>query len=538
MIFNKIIKNVKYYLLVFIVLFIGVFLLHNLLENNNTLEQQKIEQKLKEEHANAINSAKAGLQVYATIVSSIKSYTKNEATFPDEYQLQKYLNDLLKDINFKDSILISHVGTDHTFKYVITPNQIDPKKLKGVSTKTFIAKKKIAALDGLMQSEDIELFPPINLREGWAGFPFDFSARNNKNEILGYVAPVINVKYLLDYFYENNDAETYVHKFIVNDSIDFTREAVYNDTEIFNVAKDAEYYKNFNVKDSDYIYSSMELFGLTLKIGSAYKVKPLVNKRSSNLAYAWYGIISLLVLLSLYQFLKNRALNNSLQSANDLVLHKNKALEGNLLKIQTLIKEIHHRIKNNMQMVSGILLMQEDEYEDENIKKALRDSQNRIQSMSLVHEKLYANATLKEVNTKEYIEQLLMYVEDTVKYKALELHKEIVIIQELYFDGDTSSDLGLIINELVTNSFKHTFREGRNNKLRIEIIKEGAFYKLIYKDYGKGLADNFDFKGAKTLGMQLITILTDQLGGRLEYKKSPDSTFVIYFKPLEKSFKA
>ena len=131
-----------------------------------------------------------------------------------------------------------------------------------------------------------------------------------------------------------------------------------------------------------------------------------------------------------------------------------------------------------------------------------------------------------------------MYVEDTVKYKALELHKEIVIIQELYFDGDTSSDLGLIINELVTNSFKHTFREGRNNKLRIEIIKEESFYKLIYKDYGKGLADNFDFKSAKTLGMQLITILTEQLGGRLEYNKSPDSTFIIYFKPLEKSFKA
>lgn len=538
MIFNKIIKNVKYYLLVFIVLFVGVFLLHNLLDNNNALEQQKIEQKLKEEHANAINSAKAGLQVYATIVSSIKSYTKNEATFPDEYQLQKYLNDLLKDINFKDSILISHVGIDHAFKYVITPNQIDPKKLKGVSTKSFISKKKIAALDRLMQSEDIELFPPINLREGWAGFPFDFSARNNKNEILGYVAPVINVKYLLDYFYENNDAETYVHKFIVNDSIDFTREAVHNNTEIFNATEDAEYYKNFDVKDRDYIYSSIQLFGLKLRIGSAYKVKPLVDKSSTNIAYAWYALISLLVLLSLYQFLKNRALNNSLHDANDLVLDKNKALEGNLLKIQTLIKEIHHRIKNNMQMVSGILLMQEDEYEDENIKKALRDSQNRIQSMSRVHEKLYANATLKEVNTKEYIEQLLMYVEDTVKYKALELQKEMVIIQELYFDGDTSSDLGLIINELVTNSFKHTFREGRNNKLRIEIIKEESFYKLIYKDYGKGLADNFDFKSAKTLGMQLITILTEQLGGRLEYNKSPDSTFIIYFKPLEKSFKA
>ncbi|AUC76712.1 sensor histidine kinase [Olleya sp. Bg11-27] len=535
--FNKKIKNIKYYFLVFIFLIVGAVLLQNLLNSNNALEQQKIEQKLKEEHTNALNSAKAGIQVYASLVSSIKSYTKNGAEFPNEYQLQKYLKDLLEDIDFNDSILISHVGTDHVFKYVITPNQIDPKNLKGVSSKTFISKQKIEELDRLMQSTDIKLFSPINLREGWAGFPFDFSARNNKNEILGYVAPVINVKYLLDYFYKKNDASTYVHKFVVNDSIDLTREVVYNNTRIYNEARDLEYYKGFDVKENDYIYSTIELFGLKLKIGSAYKVKPLVGKRSSNLAYFWYTLISILVFITLYQFLKNRALNTSLYDANNLVVLKNKALEGNLLKIQTLIKEVHHRIKNNMQMVSGILLMQEDEYDDENIKKALRDSQNRIQSMSLVHEKLYTNVTLKEVKTKEYVEQLLMYIEDTVKYKSMQIDKEIVIDQDLYFDGDTSSDLGLIINELVTNSFKYVFTKDQKNTLSIQIFKDQDFYKLVYKDYGKGLGDDFDFNNAKTLGMQLINILTEQLGGHLEYVKLPDSTFIISFKPLEKSFK-
>ncbi|QCE42708.1 sensor histidine kinase [Psychroserpens sp. NJDZ02] len=535
--FNKKIKNIKYYVLFFMFLIVGLVLLQSLLNNNNALEQQKIAQKLKEEHTNALNSSKAGIQVYASLVSSIKSYTKNGAEFPNEYQLQKYLKDLLEEIDFNDSILVSYVGIDHVFKYVITPNQIDPKNLKGVSSKTFISKHKIEELDRLMQSSDIRLFTPINLREGWAGFPFDFSARNNKNEILGYVAPVINVKYLLDYFYKKNDASTYVHKFIVNDSIDLTREVVYNDTEIFNEARDLEYYKNFDVKENDYIYSTIELFGLKLKIGSAYKVQPLVGKRNSNLAYFWYALISILVFITLYQFLKNRALNNSLHNANDLVVLKNKALEDNLLKIQTLIKEVHHRIKNNMQMVSGILLMQEDEYDDENIKKALRDSQNRIQSMSLVHEKLYTNVTLKEVKTKEYVEQLLMYVEDTLKYKSMQIDKEIVIDQDLYFDGDTSSDLGLIINELVTNSFKYAFKEYQNNRLSIKIFKTEDFYKLVYKDYGKGLPEQYDFKNAETLGMQLINILTEQLGGQLDYNKFPDSTFIISFKPLEKSFK-
>jgi len=530
MFLSKLFKLYKYYTIAFIVLAIGAFLLHNLLSNYNDLEKQKTTVRLNKAHNDAIISAKAGIEVYATLVSSLKSYTKNSQQFPSEKNLQKYLNDLLKEIKFNDSILVNYIDTDHVFKYVITPSEIDPQNLKGISVKSFRPQKRINELDSLMQYTNIRLFTPINLREGWAGFPFNFSARNDENEVIGYITPILNVKYLLDYFYANNNQDTYAHKFLVNDSIDLTREAFYNGSKIYNTNRDLEYYKKFNIDESNFIYSTIELFGLKLKVGSAFKNEPKINQGFNWFAYIWYAIISLLVFMVLNQYKKNSFLNKSLKNANV-------ELESNLLKIQTLIKEIHHRIKNNLQMVSGILLMQESEYDDKNVKKALKDSRNRIQSMSLVHEKLYGNKTLKQIKTKDYIVQLIEFVEQTIKNKSLELDKQIIANDDLIFDADTTSNLGLIINELVTNSYKYAFKEKQKNSLHIEIVEYKNGYKLIYKDSGEGLPDDFNIETSKSLGMQLITILTEQLSGRLHYTKTPESTFVIEFKPIENSFK-
>ncbi len=529
---TEVLKNVKYYALVSIVLIIGGFLLHNLLTNYNNLEEQKQEERLNRAHFDAMISAKAGIEVYATLVSSLKSYTKNSTSFPQEKQLQRYLKDLLHEIQFNDSIVVNFIDTSHVFKYIITPSQLDAPKLKGVSVKNFRPQSRIDELDSLMQTEDIKLFTPINLREGWAGFPFNFSARNNKNEILGYITPILNVKYLLDYFYENNNQDTYVHKFLVNDSIDLTREAFYNGATIYNKTKDPEYYKNFKAEDQDYMYSTIQLFGLNLKIGSAYKEKPVVNRNINKVAYLWYFIIGLLVFITLNQYLKNSRLNNSLQLANSEVVSQNAALEKNLFKIQTLIKEIHHRVKNNILVISNLLFLQEREYDDKNIKTALQESRNRIKSMSLVHEKLYNSSTLKDIKINEYVIQLIQSVEDIVRNEAMSLHKEINIDKNLIFDADTTANLGLILNEFLTNSFKYTFKENEQNRLTVDLTIDQDYYRFVYRDHGLGLPDNFDIKTSKSLGMQLVQILSEQLGGTFKYTKSPESIFEIRFKPM------
>jgi two-component sensor histidine kinase len=114
--------------------------------------------------------------------------------------------------------------------------------------------------------------------------------------------------------------------------------------------------------------------------------------------------------------------------------------------------------------------------------------------------------------------------------------KEIEIDETLIFDGDTTANLGLIINELVTNSFKHAFKENHTNHIKIAITKPNEFYQLIYKDNGSGLSDDFNFESSTSLGMQLIQILTDQLSGKLRYIKAPENTFEIHFKPIISSF--
>ncbi|WP_420573745.1 sensor histidine kinase [Kordia sp.] len=529
-------KNIKYYISIVIILSISGFLLHNLVSSYEYAEQQKIDAQLSKAHNDAITNAKAGIEVYASLVSSLKSYAKNSTEFPSEVQMQHFLKDFLKETQFNDSILVNYIDIEHVFKYVITPNEIDPNNLKGLSVKSISSKKRIDELNALMQSQNIKLFTPINLREGWAGFPFNFSARNNKNEIVGYMTPILNVKYLLDFFYEGNDSDMYVHKFLVNDSIDLTREAFYNGSEIFNTSRDAEYYKKFNINEENFIYTTIQLFGLKLKVGSTFKKPQTINKNISKFAYIWYGIIAFLIFVILNQYLKNKSLNDNLQEANEIVITKNKELQNNLTNIQTLIKEIHHRVKNNMQMISGILTLQEDEYEDKNIINALRDSQNRIKSMSLVHQKLYGTHTLKDVPTKEYVSQLIQFIEETVSHQIFEFSKEINIDETLTFDGDTTANLGLIINELTTNSFKYAFKENQENNITITIIKQNDRYKLTYSDNGEGLPADFDIEATDSLGMQLIHVLTDQLSGELNYTRVPKNAFEIYFKQLEESY--
>lgn len=527
----------RIYLIVIIIsLILGGVLLHQFITTNQGLEQKKIQDKLEKTHSDAMIRARAGIDVYATIVSSLKSHLKHRASFPSEIELQNYLKDLLDEIKFNDSIVVSYIDKNHVFKYVVTPNAIDPPGLKGVSLAKILSKERIDALDELMTTDTIRIFTPINLREGWAGFPFNFTVRDNDNKVLGYMAPIMNTKYLLDYFYVGDYNKEFTHKFIVSDSIDLTREAIYNETTLFNKNTDPEYYKNFNIPDDEFISSNIEVFGLKLKIGSAYKKRPTVSNTIAYLAYLWYFIISLAIIIIFSLFSKNAKLNSYLNLANTQINIKNTELEKSLFRIQTLIKEIHHRVKNNMQMIAGVLSLQQDETSNTAVKTALEQSKSRIHSMALVHEKLYGSVSLKTIKTKEYTEQLLDFVEQIIGRKDLRIEKTISIDDGLIFDGDTTSNLGLILNELVTNSYKHAFTLDKVNTLEVAIQKENDYYLLTYSDNGSGLPENYNFEASESLGTQLILILTDQLNGKMNYSNEGKSTFKIHFKPIEISF--
>ncbi len=197
-----------------------------------------------------------------------------------------------------------------------------------------------------------------------------------------------------------------------------------------------------------------------------------------------------------------------------------------------MLREIHHRVKNNMQIILSILNLQARKTNDEKIIGFLKESESRIQSMAIIHEKLYQSDNLASISFKEYIGQLIEF-----NYKIFNVDSEkikyIITSADIHLDMNTAVPLGLIINELVCNSLKHAFTTQETGVISIELSKlQAKEYELIISDTGKGLPENFDIKKTNTLGLKLIQTLTRQIEGKLEIVTSNGTVFNIHFKEI------
>lgn len=207
-----------------------------------------------------------------------------------------------------------------------------------------------------------------------------------------------------------------------------------------------------------------------------------------------------------------------------------KELQRSLTEKEVLLKEVHHRVKNNMQVISSILNLQSSYIDDETALAMLRESQDRIKSMSFVHESLYQSDTLSEVNFTEYIQNIVrnLYHSYAPAGSDIELDFE---LQEVLLNLDTSIPCGLIVNELISNAFKYAFPEGKSGVVQVKLFKmEDGRLKLIIKDNGIGLPENFDIDAAESLGLQLVTTLATQISGKLKTETEHGTTFTIEFK--------
>jgi len=155
-----------------------------------------------------------------------------------------------------------------------------------------------------------------------------------------------------------------------------------------------------------------------------------------------------------------------------------------------------------MQIISSLLTLQRNDQTDEKVIAALDESKRRIESMALVHQKLYGTQDLSHINVNEYINQLIDSVEYTLHDKTIVTTKKIEIRNDLFFNIDTMIPLGLIVNELVTNSYKYAFTKNNTNTLSISIIHIENIYQLIYIDSGKGIPAHIDFNSyfSRTIG--------------------------------------
>ena len=206
-----------------------------------------------------------------------------------------------------------------------------------------------------------------------------------------------------------------------------------------------------------------------------------------------------------------------------------------------LIKEIHHRIKNNLQVISSLLYLQSGYVQDEKTREMFKESQNRVRSMALLHEKLYQSGGPAGVDFSGYVRDLTrnLFMSYGVSSSAVDL---LIDIPGIILGMDTAVPCGLIINELVSNALKHAFPDTPTGQIHVEMRSTlppqdhasethgGRWYRLVVRDNGKGIPEGLDFRKTDSLGLKLVCTLTDQLNGSIDMERDGGTRFTIVFR--------
>lgn len=213
--------------------------------------------------------------------------------------------------------------------------------------------------------------------------------------------------------------------------------------------------------------------------------------------------------------------------------HAEEQIRTSLTEKEVLLKEIHHRVKNNLQVISSLLNLQIGYIKDKQSLEIFKESQNRVKSMALIHEKLYQSKDMAKIDFSEYVQGLTVNL-----FRAYGVSAETITLKinvtNVLLGIDTAIPCGLIINELISNSLKHAFPENKKGEIGINLRLHNNIYTVIISDNGIGFPKNLDFRKTETLGFQLVITLVNQLKGTISLDRNNKTEFKIVFTPLKK----
>lgn len=281
---------------------------------------------------------------------------------------------------------------------------------------------------------------------------------------------------------------------------------------------------DFDVADKNNQIKKLEISELQQKL-NLKKQQNYITVISLILVIA---LLSIVLFYKVYNTIKRK---NNIIETNNIALSKAQLLtQKSLTEKELLLKEIHHRVKNNLQLVMSLLNIQAREGSTQNINDFLEKGQSRIVSMALIHQNLYQTERLDKVNFQEYTENLVESIKETFG-KQHQNTSTVIQIENINFDIQTAIPLGLIINELFCNALKHAFPENDFGKVTISITeKENKTFELTVSDNGVGIKNNPNSK--KTLGLELVYLLSNQLNGKVTSENVDGTTFRILFKEI------
>jgi len=324
--------------------------------------------------------------------------------------------------------------------------------------------------------------------------------------------------------FKNNLPENYLHTSIIYEKLGDYKSSL-------------AYHKKYQLEndslvsiEKDQMMSSLLTKYETAEKDSRLAVQDAQISRQNTMQWAISGIALLLglILFLLYRnFRQKQKSNTELRATNDLLEKKNKENE-------LLLKEIHHRVKNNLQTISSLLNLQSAGITDANALEAVQESQSRVRSMGLIHQKLYQGDQLATVEMKDYFKTMgeTLFYAFGMKEQQVALN---VNMEEVGLDVDTAIPVGLIVNELVTNALKYAFPEGRHGTVEISLqAQDDNTLTLRIKDDGVGLHPTQNQSKDNGFGTRLVQLLTLQLDGQLQESAKDGVETVIRFKPLAK----
>ncbi|MBZ2165414.1 histidine kinase dimerization/phosphoacceptor domain -containing protein [Methanobacterium spitsbergense] len=230
----------------------------------------------------------------------------------------------------------------------------------------------------------------------------------------------------------------------------------------------------------------------------------------------------------------NGHINGAIEAIRDITERKNaeNEIKSSLKEKNILLQEIHHRVKNNMQIISSLLSLQTKYVDEEEAVNVLKESQNRVKSMAMIHEKLYISKDLAHINFVDYIQSLVKNLFYSYNIENTNI-KPIFDVEDITLNMETAVPCGLIMSELVSNSLKYAFPNGMKGEILVSLKTVDDKYELIIRDNGIGLQEDIDFNNLETLGLLLVNNLIEQIDGELTINRSSGTEFKIKFKELE-----
>ena len=206
----------------------------------------------------------------------------------------------------------------------------------------------------------------------------------------------------------------------------------------------------------------------------------------------------------------------------------NEQLKNTLREREILLKEIHHRVKNNLQVISSMFNLQQIYVGREDIRQVLREGDNRLHAMALIHESLYQSANLKDIDLADYLSSLAKDI--FTSYETSARHIKLSLqLDALLMEANPAVNLGMIVNELLSNALKHGFPDRRQGLVELVLQREGAEVVLLVRDNGIGIGEDFEKVPEKSMGMQVVNVLVKQLGGTLQLENSAGTMIEMRF---------